>query len=201
VIGSQAILASVPSGLPVEATRSIEADILPIDDPDEAKADLIDGLLGEASMFQQTHGIYAQGVGQHTARLPQGWQDRLIPIRNENTAGVTGWCLDAHDLCASKLLAARPKDIEFCRALLDARLVDPTVLSERLAHSDATSNSWSGPLHSSDQHFAAAVVVTNHRLTIPSDSVSDTPLASATSDTSRLESASETMCSSPSRRR
>ncbi len=42
VIGSQAVLASVPFGLPVEAVRSIEADILPIDDPDEAKADLID---------------------------------------------------------------------------------------------------------------------------------------------------------------
>src|SRR5689334_23972622 len=112
VIGSQAILASVWSGLPTEAIRSMEADILPIDDPDETKADLIDGLLGEASMFQETHGIYAQGVGQHTARLPDGWRDRLVPLRNENTGGVTGWCLDPYDLCVSKLLAGRPKDKE-----------------------------------------------------------------------------------------
>ena len=120
VIGSQAILASVPAGLPQEAIRSIEADILPIDDPDETKADLIDGLLGEASAFQETHGIYAQGVGQHTARLPYGWRDRLIPLCNENTDGITGWCLERHDLCVSKLLAGRPKDIEFCRALIAA---------------------------------------------------------------------------------
>lgn len=138
VIGSQAILASVPAGLPQEAIRSIEADILPIDDADETKADLIDGLLGEASAFQETHGIYAQGVGQHTARLPLGWRDRLIPLCNENTDGVTGWCLERHDLCVSKLLAGRPKDIQFCRALLAAGIVEPTTLLERLAQSDAT---------------------------------------------------------------
>jgi hypothetical protein len=139
VIGSQAILASVPRGLPQEAIRSIEADILPIDDPDETKADLIDGLLGEASAFQETHGIYAQGVGQHTARLPPGWRDRLIPLCNENTDGITGWCLERHDLCVSKLLAGRPKDIQFCRALIAAGIVEPTTLLERLAQSDATS--------------------------------------------------------------
>jgi hypothetical protein len=138
VIGSQAILASVATGLPVEATRSIEADILPFDDPDEAKADLIDGLLGEASMFQETHGICAQGVGQHTARLPDGWQERLVPLSNENTGGVTGWCLEPHDLCASKLLAGRPKDAEFCRALLHTAIVEPATLAERLALTDAT---------------------------------------------------------------
>src|SRR6266540_3780273 len=85
VIGNQAVLASVPSGLPPEAVRSIEADILPVDDPDETKADLIDGLLGEASAFQETHGIYAQGVGQRTARLPARWQERLVAVHNENT--------------------------------------------------------------------------------------------------------------------
>ena len=138
VIGSQAILASVPSGLPQEAIRSIEADILPIDDPDETKADLIDGLLGEASTFQETHGIYAQGVGQHTARLPLGWRDRLIPVCNENTDGITGWCLDRYDLCVSKLLAGRPKDIQFCRALIAAAVVEPTTLLERLAQCDPT---------------------------------------------------------------
>jgi hypothetical protein len=138
VIGSQAVLASVPEGLPVEVVRSIEADILPIDDPDEAKADLIDGTIGEASMFQETHGIYAQGVGQHTARLPAGWRERLVPLCNEDTGGVTGWCLEPHDVCTSKLLAGRRKDVEFCTALIRARLVVPATLLERLAGSDAT---------------------------------------------------------------
>lgn len=138
VIGSQAILASIDHGLPQAATRSIEADILPFDDPDERKADLIDGLLGEASQFQDTHGIYAQGVGQHTARLPTGWEQRLVPLRNDNTDGITGWCLEPHDLCISKLLAGRPKDIDFCQALLYADLVDPDILLDRFAQTPAT---------------------------------------------------------------
>jgi hypothetical protein len=119
--------------------RSIEADILPIDDPDETKADLIDGLLGEASLFQETHGIYAQGVGQHTARLPAGWRDRLVALRNKNTGGVTGWCLEPHDVCVSKLLAGRPKDTEFCRALIWTRIVEPATLLDRFEDTDATS--------------------------------------------------------------
>ena len=138
VIGSQAILATVPVGLPPAATRSVEADILPFDDRYETKADLIDGVLGEASMFQETHGIYAQGVGQRTARLPAGWQDRLIPILNENTAGVTGWCLEPHDLCISKLIAGRPKDLEFFRAIAQAGVVEPATLRSRLDGTDVT---------------------------------------------------------------
>lgn len=51
VIGSQALHASMPAGLPDEALRSVEVDIVPLDDPDEARADLIDGSMGEASPF------------------------------------------------------------------------------------------------------------------------------------------------------
>ena len=57
---------------------------------------------GEASMFQETHGVYAQGVGQRTARLPAGWQDRLIPILNENTAGVDRLVPRARTICGSR---------------------------------------------------------------------------------------------------
>jgi hypothetical protein len=46
-----------------------------------------------------------------TARLPEGWRDRLVPIRNANTGGGTGLCLEIHDLVVSKLMAAREKDL------------------------------------------------------------------------------------------
>lgn len=98
VIGSQAILASVSEGLPEVVTRSIEVDILPLDDPDETKATLVEGSIGAGSLFQQSFGIYAQGVGQRTARLPAGWRQRLVPLGNENTRGVTALCLEPHDL-------------------------------------------------------------------------------------------------------
>ena len=46
IVGSQAILASFPeASLPGDATRSLEADVLPLDDPDGSKADLIDGVV------------------------------------------------------------------------------------------------------------------------------------------------------------
>jgi hypothetical protein len=45
---------------------------------------------------------------------------------------MTGHCLEPHDLAASKLAAHRPKDLEFVRTLLAARLIRPAVLAERI---------------------------------------------------------------------
>lgn len=56
VIGSQALHGSVDE-LPVEAERSMEVDVAAVADPDEHKADLIDGSIGEASMFHETFGF------------------------------------------------------------------------------------------------------------------------------------------------
>lgn len=116
VIGSQAILASVDRPPPA-AARSIEVDVLPVDG-DERKADLIDGSIGEASMFQESFGVYAQGVGVTTAVLPSGWRDRLVPYSTPATGGVTALCLDPVDLVVSKLVANRPKDTTFCAELV-----------------------------------------------------------------------------------
>lgn len=115
---------------------SVEADLIPFDDPDESKSTLVDGTIGELSPFHETFGIYAHGVGERTARLPSGWRDRLVALQNENTHGVTGWCLEPHDLIVAKLLAGRPHDIEFCRELLRAHLIDPAVVEQRLADTD-----------------------------------------------------------------
>ena len=133
VIGSQAILASMAAPDDAVLTRSMEADLLPTDDADEAKADLIDELLGAGSMFDDTHGVHADGVSSTTAILPAGWQDRVVEIMNDNTGGVRGLCLEPHDLVISKLAAGRTKDVEFGAAAVHAGLVDHAVLRERLA--------------------------------------------------------------------
>jgi hypothetical protein len=70
------------------AQRSIEVDIVPFDDPDGLKADLIEGSIGEASMFHATFGYYAQGVSETTAILPGGWRDRLRRFDSPGTGGV-----------------------------------------------------------------------------------------------------------------
>jgi hypothetical protein len=56
----------------------------------------------------------------------------MIPIRNDNTHNVTGWCLEVHDLAASKLAAGREKDMEFVAVLLRERLVDVNTLHQRV---------------------------------------------------------------------
>lgn len=129
IIGSQAILASHDAdALPLEATRSIEADLAFFDDPDEKKSDLIDGLIGEGPPFHEEFSYYAQGVGTETAILPKGWQERLVLFsRGESSAR----CLEPHDLVVAKLVAGREKDYEFAQALLLAGLVDTQILQAR----------------------------------------------------------------------
>ena len=132
VIGSQAVHGSMSGELPIEAARSVEVDVAVLGDVDGRMADLIDGSIGEASMFHETFGYYAQGVVESTARLPEGWQDRLLRFETPATRGVIAWCLELHDLWIAKAVAGRDKDREFCRALVQRGLVKSGVLHSRL---------------------------------------------------------------------
>lgn len=129
VIGSQALLAQFPDP-PSALVASMEADVFAKGRPDLSIQ--IDAAIGERSLFHETFGYYAHGVDQTTATLPAGWQDRLVPICNENTGGATGWCLEVHDLAASKLVAGRDKDLEFVRLLLTHGMVQAHTLAARI---------------------------------------------------------------------
>jgi hypothetical protein len=132
VIGSQAILATFDEdALPQEATLSIEADLAFFDDPEERKAELIDGAIGELSPFHDEFSIYGQGVSLSTATLPTGWEERLTSFDDPEAGESKAVCLEPHDLVVSKLVAGREKDFRFARALLDARLIRAEVLSAR----------------------------------------------------------------------
>ena len=85
VIGSQAVLGEYPDAPPALLV-SMEADVFPRDHPQDSI--LIDGGIGERSIFHETFGYYAHGVDETTATLPEGWRERLVPIRNENTRGA-----------------------------------------------------------------------------------------------------------------
>jgi hypothetical protein len=133
VIGSQAVHGSMEEPLPIEAARSVEVDVAVRGDVDGRMADLIDGAIGEASMFHDTFGYYAQGVVESTARLPEGWQERLVRFESAGTRGVVAWCLELHDLWIAKAIVGREKDREFCDALLRLNVVYPYELRARLA--------------------------------------------------------------------
>jgi len=84
------------------------------------------------SLFHETFGYYARGVVERTATLPEGWRERLVRFETPGTNGVVAWCLDPVDLWVSKAIAGRPKDLEFCRSLWDAGLVQVSPIRERL---------------------------------------------------------------------
>jgi hypothetical protein len=131
VIGSQAVHGSLKNSFPV-VNRSIETDIAALGDTDGKMADLIDGAIGEASIFQETFGYYAQGVEPKTAILPEGWKHRLVPFSSPETSGVVAYCLELHDVWISKAMAGRPKDREFCDELKKRKYVKVPTLLERL---------------------------------------------------------------------
>lgn len=135
VIGSQSVLGAFPAA-PSLLLVSIEADVYPRNYPD--RWNLIDGSIGEGSMFHETFGYYAQGVGPETAMLPEGWQERLVAVRGPATRGVTGWCLDVRDLLVSKAFAGRPKDSRFVSVAFEAGLASVDECTALATRVDAT---------------------------------------------------------------
>lgn len=135
IIGSQAVLAQFPDA-PAELLVSMEADVCPKNRPE--RAELIEGSIGELSMFHETFGYYADGVGNPFPTLPSGWQSRLIPVRGPGTGGKTGWGLEIHDLLIAKLIAHREKDLEFSRTALKHGLAERDVLRARLEQTDVS---------------------------------------------------------------
>ena len=74
VVGSQSILGTFREDqLPPAATMSAEIDILPIadDNVETARlADLLEGVAGEFSQFEQLHGFSIDGVDLETSARP-----------------------------------------------------------------------------------------------------------------------------------
>ena len=146
VVGSQSILGTFREDqLPADATMSVEIDILPIadDNVETARlADLIEGVAGELSAFEELHGFSIDGVDLQTSVLPASWRARLVKVQNANTAApdgepqYVGWCLDKEDLCVAKLCAFREKDQNFVAALMRSALVDRETILTRLTTVD-----------------------------------------------------------------
>lgn len=127
LIGSQAVHAHCLRP-PAEVLFSQECDLYPRTHPQAAN--LLDTELGRNSAFARQHGFYVDVVTPDLATLPEGWEKRLKPFR----AGlITAFCLEVHDLLASKLAAGRLKDLELAGALLKLRLGKTSVLRRRLA--------------------------------------------------------------------
>ena len=129
VIGSQSILGARPDA-PASLLMSMEADFFFPNKPESS--DIVDGTIGEGSIFHDTYGYYAQGVDATTAILPTGWQSRLHEIDSPETRGTKGLCLDPADLVASKYAAGREKDFEFIRQAFHHEVISEQLVLQRL---------------------------------------------------------------------
>ena len=87
VFGSQAILGTYPNA-PDLLRTSIDVDIQAKNIPENT--DLIDGALGELSLFHATHGFYVHGISIDSATLPAGWETRTVAVSGyHSTKGNT----------------------------------------------------------------------------------------------------------------
>ena len=120
IIGSQALHGKHPD-LPDDIGRSAEVDLIA-----RKRIDRTEWLnaIGQDSPFHEAFGYYADPVDETAAVLPKGWKGRLVNLPPGDTEGVTGLCLDPHDLVIAKYAAGREKDRVFTRELARRKLVD-----------------------------------------------------------------------------
>src|SRR6266436_190377 len=119
IIGSQSLHGKYPD-LPDDLVKSFEVDLIAL-----KKADRTEWLevIGAYSPFHESFGYYADPVDDKTAILPKGWRGRLVNLPPGDTDGVTGLCLDPHDLAIAKYVAGRGKDVIFNRELVARGIV------------------------------------------------------------------------------
>ena len=113
IIGSQSLHGKHPD-VPDEIVMSFEVDLIAKKKPDRTEWL---NMIGQDSRFHETQGYYADPVDETTATLPKGWKSRLVNLPPGDTAGVSGLCLDPHELAIAKYVARREKDIAFNREL------------------------------------------------------------------------------------
>src|SRR5262249_29755166 len=128
IVGSQALHGKFPD-LADEIVRSAEVDL--IAKKNVARTDWLNAI-GQHSSFHEEFGYYADPVDEKTAILPKGWRGRLVNLPPGDTDGVTGLCLDPHDLAIAKYVAGREKDVTFNRELAARRIVSKQRLLELL---------------------------------------------------------------------
>jgi Nucleotidyltransferase of unknown function (DUF6036) len=128
IVGSQALHGKYPD-LADEIERSAEVDLFVKNHPEKTESL---NAIGVYSPFHESYGYYADPVDEKTATLPKGWRGRLVNLPPGDTEGVLGLCLDPHDLAIAKYVAARKKDLQFNRQLVERGLLDREKLLQLL---------------------------------------------------------------------
>lgn len=126
VFGSLAAL-GYTGEVPPRMAASIDVDAYTKSDPERVFA--LARELGQGSAFEAEHGYYLDPISPSVATLPAGWAERLVRIELEPS--LTAWFLEPHDAAVSKYARMEPRDREWIRAGLRARIVSLAILETR----------------------------------------------------------------------
>lgn len=127
IIGSLSVLGAAENP-PTSMTGSIDVDLYPKNDPDRASE--IAAALGLGSEFERDFGYYADAVSPMLPTLPEGWEKRLIRV--QFNSGVSAWFLESNDAAISKYVRSEPRDREWIRSGLLARIISLPTINYRL---------------------------------------------------------------------
>ncbi|MDQ3634241.1 MAG: hypothetical protein M3405_06990 [Acidobacteriota bacterium] len=128
IVGSQAIFA-ITDFPPEIVQKSVECDFLLLKEFAKLRPKL-DEKLGIFSKRQQETGFYADILGLATVVLPDGWQNRVTELKDENEK-VLAFCVEIHDIAISKLMAGREKDFKFLQNAFEANYLQIEIFLER----------------------------------------------------------------------
>ncbi len=85
---------------------------LDVDPGGESKADLVDGTIGELSLFEDTFGVRAHGVTLEAFISPRDWTSRAGAF-DDPTSGVRVRVPHPVDLVVAKLVRGEQREYEF----------------------------------------------------------------------------------------
>ncbi len=133
LVGSNAIFAWYDH-VPERMMVSRELDLFAFDVSETVAEEISDLLenIGHLSVFDDTHGYYADGVGPQTAILPEDWRERSRLYAPLSAPNVEALAPHPEDIAASKLCAGRDKDLDWVGAAHAAGFVDLDRVAARL---------------------------------------------------------------------
>lgn len=128
VFGSLAVL-GYAGEVPRRMAASLDVDAFGRGDP--GRIFELAPALGQGSPFEAEHGYYLDPISPRVATLPEGWEERLLRI--EVDPGLAIWFLEANDAAVSKYARMEPRDREWIRPGLRARILSLPIIEARFA--------------------------------------------------------------------
>lgn len=128
VFGSLSVLGMAPQQqIPDAMLTSNELDAYPEEDPDRRHQ--IAQRFGQGTAFERKHGYYFDPIAPGLPTLPDGWRERLVPVKLKT--GVTVKFLEPNDAAVSKYARGDPKDRAWIREGLAASILSAATIDYR----------------------------------------------------------------------